>query len=278
LIRDLVKVARLEVDWMPDDADQLEMFSKEWYNEYFRRAASSEAHSLFCERVYGKDLCQHGLMDMAELDFCVSLINPNSNILEVGCSNGYITEYIHDRTASSILGIDFSDVAIDQARQRTREKSDTLRFECVDLTTEVIPGSDYDCVILVDSIYFLGDFKDSLPRFREKLNASGQLILSVFQTKEEEDPDDILLPDHTFLAQALQELGLSYTWYDFTENVRAHGIKNHQVAQKLKKAFDHEGNQFLYEARVAENVYFKERAVRNELARFMYLVERNPIE
>jgi SAM-dependent methyltransferase len=248
----------------PDKPDQMEMFSREWYNEYFRRAASSEAHAQFCERVYGKDLCQHGLMHMRELDSLVSLIKPGSKILEIGCSNGYITEYIRDRTGATILGLDFSDVAIEQARRRTAHKSDSLQFERVDLTQEEIPGTGYDYIILVDS----------LQKFSKRLNGTGNLIISVFQVKDEEDPEEILLPNGTLLAQALDQLGLAYTWYDFTADVRAHGIENYRVTEELKEAFEAEGNEFLYEARAAENRFFKESAEKEEIVRFMYWVER----
>ena len=98
------------------DSDQPSIFSKTWYNEYFKRAVDSAAHSEFCKRVYGMDLCQHGLMHMEELDFLISLIPAGSHILEIGCGNGYITEYIFERVPSTIVGIDFSDVAIDQAQ------------------------------------------------------------------------------------------------------------------------------------------------------------------
>ena len=258
----------------PDSSDQMEMFSREWYNEYFRRAASSKAHAQFCEKVYGKDLCQHGLMHMRELDLLVSLIEPGSKILEIGCSNGYITEYIHDRTDATILGLDFSDVAIEQARQRTRDKPSSLQFERVDLTQEEIPGTGYDYIILVDSIYFLGDFAESLQRSSERLSDAGKMVISVFQVKDKEDPEEILLPDGTLLAQALDQLGLAYTWYDFTADVRAHGIENYRVGEELKEAFEAEGNEFLYEARAAENRFFKESAEKEEIVRYMYLVER----
>ncbi len=255
----------------PNNSDQLDMFSRERYDEYFRRAAASKVHSQFCKRVYGADLCQHGLMDIEELDFLVSLITPHSKILEVGCSNGYITEYIHDRSSASILGIDFSNVAIEQARERTTHKSETLRVEHVDLTKQAIPGSGYDYIISIDSIYFLGEFKDSLLRFKQKLGDTGTIIVCVFQVKKDEDPDQILLADHTLLAQASRELELEYRCYDFTKNVRAHGLKNYQAAQKLKETFIAEGNEFLYQARAAENVFFKQAAEKEELVRFMYV-------
>lgn len=256
-------------------SDQLEMFSREWYNEYFRRAASSAAHSQFCEQVYGRDLCQHGLMHMRELDLLVSLIKPGSKVLEVGCSNGYITEYIHDLTDSVLLGLDFSDVAIEQARQRTKEKSGKLRFERVDLREGIIPGSGYDYIILIDSIYFLGDFRTSLSGFGEKLGDSGKLMISIFQVKHEEDSREVLLPESTFLARALREVGFDYSWHDFTADVREHGRGNYEVAEELREAFQAEGNEFLYEARVAENQYFREKAQNEEIVRYMYLAERN---
>jgi SAM-dependent methyltransferase len=251
-----------------------EMFSKDWYNEYFRRALSSAAHSEFCERVYGKDLCQHGLMDMEELDFLISLIASGSRILEIGCSNGFITEYIHDHTSSNILGVDFSEVAIEQAQNRTMSKSTTLQFKCIDLLNEPLPDRDFDYIIMIDSIYFLGEVGDTLLKINQRSREKGRMILSIFQFREENDPQKILLPNRTFLAKELNELGFTYTWYDFTENVRAHGRKNFQVAEELKEVFIHEGNSFLYEARMAENVFFREASERGRISRFMYNVEK----
>jgi len=254
----------------------METLSREWYNEYFGRAASSRAHSQFCERVYGKDLCQHGLMHMDELDFLVSLIRPRSRILDIGCGNGHITEYIHDRTHSAVLGLDFSDVAIEQAQRRTRPKSATLQFEHIDVAQEAIPGSNYDYIIFIDSIQFLGDFRASLRRFSKKLSPSGNLLISMFQARREGDPDEILLPDGTPLAQALTQLRLRYTWHDFTAPMRAHGMKTHQVVEELKEAFEAEGNEFLYEARVAESRHFRARAETSEIVRYTYVAEASP--
>ncbi len=249
------------------------MFSSQWYDEYFRRAASSPTHAEFCRRVYGKDLCQHGLMDMAELDFLVSLIAPGSKILELGCSNGYITEYIHDRTNCEVLGLDYSKVAIKQAKERTKHKARTLQFRRVDITQEAIPGGGYDAILLIDAIYFMGEPQDVLRKINAKLAPDGKMILTFFEANDEGDGNNpVAGPESTWLAQALGELGATYQWFDFTENVRAHGIKNFQVGEALREAFEREGNQFLYEARAAENRFFKERAEKGQLVRTMYLV------
>jgi RimJ/RimL family protein N-acetyltransferase/SAM-dependent methyltransferase len=252
---------------------QPEMFSREWYNEYFRRAVSSRAHSTFCERVYGRDLCQHGMMDMAELDYLVSLLAPGAKVLEIGCSNGLVSEYIQERSGCTLLGVDYSDVAIAQAQARTGHKPG-LQFQCVDLLHEPVPGGDYDVILLIDSIYFLGDFVESLSKFYEKLNQTGRLILSAFQAKREDDPEDVLEPQHTLVSQALQALNYSWSMVDFSENVRNHWLKNCRVAEELKQDFISEDNQFLYDARVAENVWFREMVEKNQLVSFLYLVNR----
>jgi SAM-dependent methyltransferase len=257
-----------------DASTSMEMFSKDWYDEYFKRAISSAAHSEFCERVYGKDLCQHGLMDMDELDFLTTLIEPSSKVLEIGCSNGFITEYIHDHTDSKTLGVDFSEVAIEQAQERTKSKSSSLNFKCIDFKNQPLPDDHFDIILLIDSIYFLGEVKDALLKLNQILREHGRMILSIFQYREEADPQKILLPERTFLAQALNELQFNYTWIDFTDNVRAHGKKNFQVAEELKEAFIQERNLFLYEARAAENVFFREASERGTITRFMYIVDK----
>ena len=256
-----------------DDPGKLEIFSREWYNEYFRRAATSQAHARFCEQVYGRDLCQHGLMHMEELDLLVSLIEPGSTILEVGCSNGRITEYIHDRVDSTILGIDFSDVAIEQARRRVGDRAGTLRFACVDLTQEEIPGDGYDYILAIDSLYFLGEFDESLRRFDARLNRGGRMVISIFSVRDEDEEQEVLLPHGTDLGRALRALDFKYRWYDFTAAVREHGIKNYEVGEALKADFEAEGNRFLYKARAAENRHFRDYALRQVIARYLYLVD-----
>jgi 2-polyprenyl-3-methyl-5-hydroxy-6-metoxy-1,4-benzoquinol methylase len=256
------------------NSHQPETLSRDWYDEFFRRAGSSEAHSRLCERVYGEDLCQHGLMHMEELDFLLSLIKPRSRIVDVGCGNGYITEAIHDRTHSTVLGLDLSGVAIQQARRRTQHKAATLQFQHIDVAEQGIPGSDYDVIIFIDSIQFLGDLRQILRRASEKLSPPGSMVISMFEIQREGDPADILLPDGTRLAQALRELQLGYTWQDFTAPMRAHGMENERALEELREAFEAEGNEFVYEARAAEIRHFRTRAERDEISRYMYLVER----
>jgi len=258
------------------DMGQAQMFSKAWYNEYFRRAAESPTHSRFCEEVYGRDLCQHGMMDTDEMEFLISLIKPDEKVLEVGCSNGRITEYIHQRAGCTMLGVDYSDVAIAQAQHRTRGKEPALAFQCVDLIQDGLPGENFDVVLAIDSIYFMGDYGATVAKLNAKLSPGGRMIIAAFQAKEDNDPDTILLPDRTRMAETLQGLSFRYTQYDFTTNIRNHWVKNYEFSRILQPEFAAEGNEFLYVARMAENGWFKDHAERGTLVRFMYVIEHNP--
>lgn len=255
---------------------QAKMFSKEWYNEYFKRADASPTHSRFCEDVYGRDLCQHGMMDAEEMDFVVSLLRPGGATLEIGCSNGYITEYWQQETGCLMLGVDYSDVAIGQAQARTAGKADALRFQCVDLIADGIPGDGYDAIIAVDCIYFMGDYGATISKLNGKLAPGGRMIVAAFQAKEEGDPDNILQPDNTRLAQVLKAGGYTYAQYDFTPNICNHWVKNYDFSRSLYENFAAEGNEFLAEARIAENGWFRDHAEAGTLVRFVYAIDHNP--
>lgn len=255
---------------------QAKMFSKEWYNEYFQRAYTSPTHARYCEQVYGLDLCQHGMMDVPEMEFLASLLKPNEKVLEIGCSNGRITEYLQQASGCRIHGLDYSDVAIGQARERIQGKDIPLEFTCVDLIHDDIPGENYDTILSIDTIYFMGDYGATLTKLNAKLAPTGRIIVAAFQAKEKDDPESILLPDHTRMGEVLNKLGFRYTYHDFTPNIRNHWLKNYHLALALQPEFTTEGNEFLFEARMAENGWFKDHGNVGTLVRYMYVIERNP--
>lgn len=254
------------------DMGQAAMFSKDWYNEYFRRAVASPTHARFCEAVYGRDLCQHGMMDVEEMAFLATLLKPGSPVLEIGCSNGQISEYLQQHSACDWLGLDYADEAVAQAQARTQGNS-KLSFQVADLIHDPLPDDGFDTVLSIDSIYFMGDYNRTLAKLNAKLKPGGRLIVAAFQAKEDHEPDSLLQAGGTRMDQALQELGLNYVQHDFTANVRNHWIKNYQYSRSLQADFEAEGNAFLAEARMAENGWFKDHAERETLVRFLYVVE-----
>jgi len=45
-----------------------------FYNEYYQAVLHGLAHAAFCERVYGKDLCQHGTADMEQIQLLLDAL------------------------------------------------------------------------------------------------------------------------------------------------------------------------------------------------------------
>lgn len=256
------------------DMGQAEMFSKAWYNDYFRRAATSPTHSRFCQAVYGVDLCQHGMMDVDEMDFLASLLNGGERVLEIGCSNGHISEYLQQCSGCDWLGLDYADQAIAQAQARTQGKRG-LSFQVTDLIHDPLPGDGYDVILSIDSIYFMGDYNRTLAKLNAKLKPGGRLIIAAFQVKEDHEPDSLLQVGGTRMDQALKDSGFDYVQHDFTANVRKHWVKNYHYSRSLQADFEAEGNAFLAVARMAENGWFKDHAERETLVRFLYVVDWN---
>lgn len=69
-----------------------------FYERFYAATAQSRAHALFCERAFGRNLCQHGFADMAQRDALIAAIQPGPahHLLDLGCGNGMIAEYISD--------------------------------------------------------------------------------------------------------------------------------------------------------------------------------------
>ena len=92
-----------------------------WYSDYYAAVEVSRANAAYCERVFGRNLCQHGFADMDQLDRLLEVtgIRAGHRVLDLGCGNGLIAEYISDVTGAQVTGVDFIPGAIRQAQDRT---------------------------------------------------------------------------------------------------------------------------------------------------------------
>ena len=58
---------------------------------------------------------------------------PGGGIVDLGCGNGMIAEYISDVTDAHVTGLDYIPTAIAQAQARTAAKADRLTFPVGDI-------------------------------------------------------------------------------------------------------------------------------------------------
>ncbi len=232
---------------------------RDFYTAYYNAVAHSHAHATFCEFAYGKDLRQHGFMTMAQLDALLGVTRPQpgQRILDLGCGDGMIAEYISDATGASVTGLDFIPSAVAQACERTRAKAPRLDFVVGDLTQLALPVPAFDLLLSIDTIYFSNDYIDTLKRWKAHVCAGGQMALLYSCGVDPEHPKETfsaatLRPDRTELAEALGQLGLGFETLDFTAQDYELAQRKKYILEQLEPEFEAEGYRFLYENRLGE--------------------------
>ena len=96
-------------------------------------------------------------------------------LLDLGCGNGMIAEYIADRTGAHVTGIDFIERAIHDAQVRTAGKRERLEFRVMDMSRLDFPPVSFDVVITIDTLYFI-DIYETLRPVIPMLRLGGRLV------------------------------------------------------------------------------------------------------
>lgn len=242
-------------------------YSRIFYNKYYKTAKKSKTHSLLCKDVYGKDLCQHGMMNMQQLDYMLSQleVDSSSSILDIGCGRGDISNYIYSKTNSRVSGIDFAGTAI-----RAAKKSfPGITFRKLDLDNWHKLKTRFDTVIAIDVLHFAKDISKTLLDILNIIKKDGKL--AIFYTQRH--TGDSFHPDNTIIAKILNEHNYTYTTHDFTKAERLHWEKMNDALQTLKNDFYAENMGELYEMRLKETRF--NYSIRNNRSRFFYIVNKS---
>ncbi len=225
-----------------------------WYREFFPAAAHSQAYADFCERLYGKNLCQAGFSDMRQVDEMLGRLNltPESRVLDLGCGSGMLAEYISDTTGACLYGMDYCPEAIDLANARIASKRDRLSYQVGNLdhldNPADYPDHFYDVILSIDSLYMPNHLDETLQKMSRLVKTGGQI--AAFYTQMVWDSDakrDKLLAEKTPLGEALGKAGLAYKAYDYSRQTYRLMQLKRRIGEAMKDRFMAEGNQALYE-------------------------------
>jgi cyclopropane fatty-acyl-phospholipid synthase-like methyltransferase len=232
---------------------------KDFYEAFYAATEHSRAHHVFCERVFGIDLCQHGFADLEQLDLLMQAthLGPSDRALDMGCGNGMIAEYLSDRTGAHITGLDTIPQAIRQAQQRTVGKSDRLSFQVGDINQLDLPDKAFDVILSIDSMYFSENYTATLRALKAALRPDGQMAIFFSYGREpwvpkETFPKEKLPPDRTPLADALLANDLPFRSWDLTQQDYQLAQRRKEVLTDLKAQFEAEGTIFIYENRMGD--------------------------
>jgi ubiquinone/menaquinone biosynthesis C-methylase UbiE len=253
---------------------------KDFYNAFYTAVEHSQAHRFFCERVFGKDLGQHGFTNLEQLELLmqVTQLGPAQRALDLGCGNGLITEYLSDSTGAHITGLDYIPQAINQAQQRTAAKSDRLAFTVGDINQLEFSKSVFDVVISIDTIYFSEDYAATLRALKEVLRPGGQMAIFYSYGREpwvpvEQFAKETLPPDKTPLAEALRTNGLTFCTWDLTSQDYQLAKLRKEVLTELKSQFEAEDTLFIYENRLGDAEGVRQAIEEGLHARYLYHVQ-----
>lgn len=253
---------------------------QEFYERFYTAVNTSPAHAHFCERAFGRNLCQHGFADMGQLAALLAALQPTPQhrLLDLGCGNGLIAEYISDMTGAHVTGLDYSEVAIQQAQARTATKADRLAFLVGDINALALRPATFDAILAIDTIYFSNDYAATIQQLLKALRPGGHLAffyahgIMPGMTVADFQPET-LAPERTPLGLALQANSLPFTTQDFTEEEYRLAQLRKQVLTELEPDFQAEGLMFIYENRMGEAEGISRAIERRLHRRYLYLAE-----
>jgi len=206
-----------------------------------------------CKKLYGSNHCQFNMLSLSQLETLLEVlhISERQSILDVGCGTGALTEYIADHTPGNVTGIDFSSEAIQFAQERTAGK-DRLAFQVMDMDDLALPSKTFDTVVSIDTLYFVNDLHKTIHAMRESLQEPGQMGIFYSAKIAVNEPKELLRPENTALAKALEKSGMQFETWDFTVDEEEMWKKSVNIANELKDQFVAEGNLAIYQGRISE--------------------------
>lgn len=246
-----------------------------YYQRFYPAARASAAHSKLCERVFGADLTQEGMVDMAALGDLLRRLDlkPRERVLDLGCGAGAIAEYISDRTGTHVTGLDYSAPAIAEATARTAAKRDRLSFVTGDINALDLPERSFDALVSLDTLYWVADLGAALGGIARLVRPGGRIgAFMVTGLAEGATPG----PDHaheTPLGRAAAELGLGFEAVDYTRANADFWRRIHAAAIALQPEFEAEGNGFIPASLIREaRADFLPAIEAGTMARYLYML------
>ena len=243
-----------------------------FYRRFYQAAPTSAAYGEFCSRVYGANLCQHGLTDMAALEDLMGKLAPSADqhLLDLGCGPGTIAGHVAERTGAAVTGLDYSREAVEAARARFADRS-SLSFLHADMNALALPAGRFDGAYSIDTLYFVNDIGETLAQLLPAIKPGGRLAIFYMQWLDPGEPRSLLAAERTWAAQALDGLGLAYRSWDYSRENQAFWARLRQARDELAPRLEAEGNGFIAEHWKYEVEDVSPRLEAGEITRYLYL-------
>jgi 2-polyprenyl-3-methyl-5-hydroxy-6-metoxy-1,4-benzoquinol methylase len=235
-----------------------------WYREYHTTVENSAAFDEFSRRIFGENLGQHDFTDIPQLQMMLEKvgINDKSSVLDIGCGNGKIAEYISDITGAHVTGIDYIPEAVETARKRTASKNDRLRFQIGDIVDPADAEESFDLILSIDTMYF-NDADTLLAAWKKLIKPEGRMAIFYLSL------------DGSDISAALGKHELSFDVYDLSRENWEHMQRKHTIAKEMREKFESEGNLFVWENLMVESIsdQFPYDPENTPMRRYLYIID-----
>lgn len=160
-----------------------------WYADRIESPVADE----LVRRVLGlpPDLQSTSLLGGAGLDEVVTALDLRAGriLVDLACGRGGYGLEIVRRSGCRVVGVDFSAVAIEHARRRTRALglADRADFRVGELTASRLSTASVDAVLVVDSIQFAEPLPDALQECRRILRPGGRVVVTCWEALDADD-------------------------------------------------------------------------------------------
>jgi SAM-dependent methyltransferase len=175
------------------------------FDEWYSSMAASPRRDEIVQRVLGlpPELHSTSLLGWAAIAEVTAALDLQTDriLLDLACGRGGYGLEIARRTGALLIGVDFSKVAIEQAKRQAEAfgLAHRAEFRVGELTATGLDDASVDAIVCVDAIQFAEPVVAGLAECRRVLAPGGRLVLTSWETSG----DDESLP------QRLRDLDLS---------------------------------------------------------------------
>ena len=170
------------------------MPTKPRYQEHFDgwfadRAATPAAdalinrHMRLPEQLLPGMIPAEGIPEMME----ILRLKPGDVLLDLGCGRGSYGLEIAARTGARLIGMDFSEVALGEARAQARRLGREADFRFAELTATGLPASAVDAVLCADAIGFPESPAAAFAEIRRVLIPGGRAVVTGWEARDHDD-------------------------------------------------------------------------------------------
>lgn len=222
------------------------------YEYFYNKVEKNPFFSTYCERVFGIDFSQDGFSDFRQITELLGIakIRQEDKVLDIGCGNGKLAEYISDQTGATVYGFDYSEHAIKHARRRTKGK-ERLVFEPGLIGEKEYPINSFEVIISIDTMYFALDITGFVKQMFRWLKPGGVFLAffgeGPFDNKSSNE-------DETTLAIAFRNNNIAYEVKDFTRQHYELMKKKRAVVNSMRNEFLNSNLSFYYDASVSQSI------------------------